>query len=130
MEKLKFDSGIKAYKLGGGVLRMNPTDPNLYARFLEALQEVTALEEDMAQKAKDCSGEGVIRLLEQTDGQVKALLNRVFGLDNDFAQILGGVNLMAVGSNGQRLITNLFSALEPVLTEGAMVCAKAEAGKL
>ena len=37
MEKLQFDSGIKEYKINGaGVLRFNPGDPNLYARFLEA----------------------------------------------------------------------------------------------
>lgn len=130
MEKLKFDSGVKCYRLGAGVLRCNPTDPNLYARFLEALQEVTALEEALAQQAKEVSGEGVIRLLSDADGRIKDILNRVFGLDNDFSKILEGVNLMAVGSNGERLITNLFSALEPVLTEGAMACAKAEAAKL
>ena len=130
MEKLKFDSGIKCYRLGSGVLRCNPTDPNLYARFLEALQEVTALEESLTEQAKSVSGEGVIRLLAEADTKIKEILNRVFGLDNDFSKMLEGVNLMAVGSNGERLITNLFAALEPVLTEGAMQCAKAEAAKL
>lgn len=130
MEKLKFDSGIKCYRLGSGVLRCNPTDPNLYARFLQALQEVTAMEEELTAQAKDVSGEGVIRLLSDADARIKDILNRVFGLDNDFSKILEGVNLMAVGSNGERLITNLFAALEPVLTEGAMACARAEAQKL
>ena len=37
MEKLRFDNGVKSYRLGScGVLRFNPSDPNLYARLMEA----------------------------------------------------------------------------------------------
>ena len=53
MEKLQFDSGVKEYRInGGGVLRFNPGDPNVYARFLEAADKLQQLEQDLAQKAK------------------------------------------------------------------------------
>ena len=47
MEKLQFDSGVKSYRLGGGVLRFHPGDPNLYIRFLEAAEKFKALEEEL-----------------------------------------------------------------------------------
>ena len=42
MEKLTFDSGIRSYRAGAGVLRFNPSDPNLYARFLQVLEDEAA----------------------------------------------------------------------------------------
>ena len=57
---------------------------------------------------------------------MKEVLGWVFGEGNDFDQILGGVNLLAVGKNGQRVVTNLFDALQPILVEGAENCARAQ----
>lgn len=127
MEELKFDTGVCSYRVGGGVLRFNPTDPNVYARFLEAADRLSALEESLVQQAKT---EPVIPLLSWADTQVKALLGEIFGQGNDFSAIFGGVNLLAVGENGERLITNFLAAIEPVLTDGARRCAAAEAAKL
>ena len=45
----------------------------------------------------------------------------------DFQKILSGVNLLAVADNGERVVTNLFAALEPVLVEGAKRCASQQA---
>ena len=36
---------------------------------------------------------------------------------------VGGVNLLAMASNGQRVIGNLLDALQPVLLDGARQCA-------
>ena len=129
MEKIQFDSGIKSYKLGAGVLKFNPGDPNVYARFLEAAQSIRKLEEGLVQQAKKMEedGAGVVQLMQQTDGQIKQILNRVFGTGNDFDAMLGGVNLLAVAGNGERVITNLFTALEPVLIAGAESCAAGKA---
>ena len=122
MEKIHFDSGIKAYKLGDlGVLRFNPGDPNLYARFLEAAEKIAALEEDMAQKAKNLGendGAQVVKILQDADHQMKQTLNWVFGNSTDFDGLLGGVNLLAMGANGERVVSNLFAALEPILLSG------------
>ena len=129
MEKIQFDSGIKSYKLGAGVLKFNPGDPNVYARFLEAAQSIRKLEEGLVQQAKKMEEDGasVVQLMQQTDGQIKQILNRVFGAGNDFDAMLGGVNLLAVAGNGERVITNLFTALEPVLIAGAESCAAGKA---
>ena len=41
MENISFDSGMQQYRInGGGVLRFNPGDPNLYARFLESADKI------------------------------------------------------------------------------------------
>jgi len=119
MEALQFDRGIREYRVGAGVLRFNPTDPNLYSRFLDALTALEALEREIPQ-------EGAIAALRSMDAKVKAILQEVFGPENDIEAIFAGVNLLALGDNGQRLLTNFAAALEPILTQGARACAQAE----
>ena len=124
MKKLTFDSGIEEFRIqGGGVLRFNPADPNLYGRFLEAADKLKEMESELVAKAKELegtdTGSAVIALMGEADRKMKQLLGWVFGGDNDFDKALGGVNLLAVASNGERLVTNLFAALEGVLTGGA-----------
>ena len=123
MEKITFDTGLRRYRInGGGVLRFNPADPNLYARFMDAVEEIRGLEEDL-EKAQG----GALEAMCRADRSVKQLLSRVFGEENDFDALLGGVNLLAVAGNGERVITNLLQALLPVLTEGAKLCAAGQA---
>lgn len=125
MEKIQFDSGIREYRLNGaGVLRFNPGDPNLYARFMEAVEEIKDMEKKLSEQAGADDGMTVLKLLQDADRQMKQSLNRVFGQGNDFDKILGGVNLLAIGANGERVVTNLFAALQPILLQGAEACAK------
>ena len=126
MEKLTFDTGIKSYRVGAGVLKFNPTDPNVYARFLETLDSRSALEAELTQT----SGEAAVAALAAADKTVKEKLSYVFGPGNDMEAVFGGISLLAVGANGQRLITNFLAAMEPILSEGAHRCAAAEAAKL
>lgn len=118
MEKLIFDTGVQSYRInGGGVLRFNPTDPNVYARFLEAAESIKAAEKELA----EC--DDALAAMTALDKKVKGILNGVFGSGNDFDALLGGVNLLAVAGNGERVVTNLLTALQPVLTQGAKRCA-------
>ena len=126
MEKLTFDTGVKSYKVGAGVLKFNPTDPNIYARFLETLDSLSQLEAELTQ----ASGADAIAALAQADKTIKEKLSYVFGGDNDLQAIFSGVSLLAVGANGERLITNFLAAIEPILSAGARQCAAAEAAKL
>ena len=123
MEKLHFDSGVKCYRVGEGVLKFNPCDPNVYARFLEAAEEIRTVEEQLQEQAKALTGRdagtAAVVLMQEADKKMKVLLNKIFGGDNDFHEILKGVNLLAVAGNGERIITNLFAALQPVLVDGA-----------
>lgn len=121
MEKLTFDNGMKSYRInGGGVLRFNPADPNVYARFLEGTQALQAMEAEVS------AGEGLsaVAALAEADKKMKQVLNGIFGAQNDFETLLEGVNLLAVADNGERVVTNLFAALEPILSEGARRCAE------
>ena len=128
MEKISFDSGIKAFKINGaGVLRFNPSDPNVYARFMEAGDKMQNVEKNLAEEAKrigEADGAAVVQLLNRADREIKHILGWVFGQENDFDRIVGGVNLLAVAENGQRVVTNLLNALEPVLVDGAERCAR------
>lgn len=128
MEKLLFDNGLKEYDVNGtGVLRFNPSDPNVYGRFLDAIDEIKAVEQEMITNGKameKSDGEGVVRLMVDADKKVKAILQNVFGSRNDFDAIFSGVNIMAVASNGERVITNFMEALEPIVSSGAERCAK------
>ena len=124
MEKIQFDAGQRSYRInGGGILRFNPCDPNVYNRFLEAVEKLEAVEADLTRQAEETGSEEVIKLLAAADEKMKNILNWVFGGDNDFHKLLGGVNLLAVAANGERVVTNLFAALEPVLISGAKQCA-------
>lgn len=125
MKKIQFDTGMEELHIGGGVLRFNPQDPNLYARFMEASEKLVAVEQEMIAKGEKAKESQVVTVLREADRKMKDILNWVFGTGNDFDAILGGVNLLAVASNGQRVVTNLFEALEPVILNGAMACAKA-----
>lgn len=120
MNQLHVDMGVEEYALGNGVLRFNPADPNLYARFLELEPQLQRLQEELSRRsdeAKDACG--VLKVLEETDRQFKTLLTQVFGTENDFSRLLQGVNLLAVAANGSTVAENLLGALEPVLMQGA-----------
>lgn len=124
MHKLLVDTGVEEFEVNGrGVLRFNPGDPNIYHRFFAAREELAALDEELVRRSAELPGEGQdgesLALLAEYDRRVKDLLNRVFGVPNDFDEILGGVNLAGVGANGRRVVENLLDALAPVLQEGA-----------
>ena len=122
MENITFDTGLRSYRVGNGVLRFNPADPNLYARFQQALEGIETLEETL-------KGEGdTVSRLADADKKAKALLSQVFG--SDVEEVFGGLSLLAVGENGQLLLTNFLNAIEPILTEGARRCAAAEGARL
>lgn len=123
MQKLNVDLGILEYEICGRTLRINPSDPNLYDRFVKASKEILELEENLAEKTSSLpdgeeNGMEVVRMMREADTKTKDLLNRTFGLDNDFEEILQGVNLMAVGTNGERIVTNLLNALIPIVEKG------------
>ena len=124
MEKIQFDAGQRSYRInGGGILRFNPGDPNLYARFMEAVEKLQEVETELMKQGESAQGENIVKLMGSADEKMKSILNWVFGGDNDFHKLLGGVNLLAVADNGERVVTNLFAALEPVLVDGAKRCA-------
>lgn len=122
MKKLVFDSGLQEFKLGsGGVLRFNPGDPNVYARFMEAADKLQETEKQLIARAEE--GADVLEILCDADKKMKDILGWVF-TGNDFDKLLCGINLLAVAANGERVVTNLLTALEPVLVAGAKACAR------
>ena len=93
MEKLVFDSGVRKFQVNGdGVLQFNPSDMNVYTRFLDAAEKIQKVEADLVEKAKgfgeDATGEDVLRLMSDADREVKKILQHVFGEKNDFDAII------------------------------------------
>ena len=129
METIQFDCGMKEFRLGSGVLRFNPSDPNLYARFLEAAEKMEAIQQDIAAQTQALEGQdtgtAAVELVTQADTRMKQVLGWVFGCD--FDALLDGVNLLAVNAGGTRLVTSLLEALTPILTEGAVRFADGQA---
>lgn len=125
METLKIDTGVREFRINArGVLRFNPTDPNLFQRLQEASRELETVEAELTDGRDELSG------MVEADRKLKAMLTRVFGEENDFDKLLGGVNLLSVGENGQRVIENLLETLAPVLQEGAAACGRSLAEKI
>ena len=126
MEALKLNTGIREFKINDrGVLRFNPSDPSVYSRFMDVKEKIQALEEKMVEDTKKLNSESsdnhgalVLKILTDTDQEIKRILSDVFGRENDFDQMLDGVNLLAVGTNGERVVTNLLNAITPILQEG------------
>lgn len=123
MQKLSIDTGIQEFQINnGGVLRFNPSDPNVYHRFMKTIHKVEDIEKNLVEQAKTLpeqdSGPAVLNLLAKADRDTKAALTEAFGADNDFEQLLEGVNLMAVCENGERVVTNLLAALTPIIEKG------------
>ncbi|UWP66967.1 hypothetical protein NQ490_08395 [Subdoligranulum variabile] len=125
MKQLTIDTGVEEFSVNGhGVLRFNPADPNLYHRFFDAGKTLSALDKELEEKVAALpdgpeSAEAGLALLAEYDGRIKALLTGIFGAENDFDRVLGGVNLAGVGTNGKRVVQNLLEALTPILQQGA-----------
>lgn len=128
MQKLNLDLGIREHEIGGGVLRFNPSDPNVYARFAEAGKRFSAVEKKLVAKAKEAGSEApgkvMLELMADADREMKEILTWIFGTHNDFDAIFCGINVMGVGDNGERAITNFIHAIQPIVEAGAKKCAK------
>jgi len=131
MENLNLDLGAVEYRItGGGVLRFNPADPNVYGRFLDARQDLERLQKAFQKKAKAAKeGAQVLALLQEADRALKDLLGLIFP-GNDFDEAVGGVNLLAVNPSGKTVAESLLTALEDILSRGAKSLVDAEAAKL
>ena len=126
---LNFDSGVREFRVNGGaILRFNPRDPNVSARFMEATKKLEQIETEFVTRAEALktsaeenpnNGAQILELLREADRKIKDTLAWIFGENNDFDAIFGGCNVLAVADNGERLVTNFVAALIPVIEEGA-----------
>ncbi|MBR6793339.1 MAG: hypothetical protein IKM48_03140 [Clostridia bacterium] len=125
--KLFFDDGIKEFETNNGqILRFNPSDPAFYDRFRTMITKIEKAETEL-DVADPKTGDEVLDLMCEYDHKIKCYLNEAFGLNNDFEKIFSGVNMMAVGKNGHRIIGNFLDAIQPIIEEGAKQHAKSAA---
>ena len=68
MEKFVFDDGVREFQVnGGGVLRFNPGDMNLYGRFLEAAEKIRTVETELVAAGQQASERSVASALASTE---------------------------------------------------------------
>lgn len=140
-QTIQFDDGVKEYEINGnGCLRLNPSDINLYTRFFDAHDKLLCVEKELEQAAaalpdvpedapqeQQLAARGeAMKLFRQADRKVKDMLAWIFP-GNDFDALLGGVNVMTVAANGERIITNFLAALVPIIEQGVNAYADAKA---
>lgn len=123
-EKLIIDDGIIALDVNGrGLLRFNPSDLNVYQRFMRFYRDLPNIQAEyqaVEERGEDdvAFAEGVLDQAKEIDRKVKGRLAEVFGPVNDFDQLLDGVNVLAHGKNGKYVIENLLEALLPYMEKG------------
>ena len=60
MVKLNIDTGVEEFEInggeaaGGGVLRFNPSDPNVYNRFFEARDRLIEMDQESVSASRRC----------------------------------------------------------------------------
>ena len=131
VEKLSLDTGVLDLVFQNGQhLRFNPTDMNLYKRFLDLVKQLPEIEQryrevEKRQTKDDSAFVGaVLDEAVKIDAEVKGRLDAAFGGNNNFDALLDGVNIMAWGKNGERIITNLLAVLKPYIDSGVKQYAK------
>ena len=79
-QKLSIDTGVQEFEINGsGVLRFNPSDPNVYNRFTEMLEKVQGVENELMAKAWPLSEArriAALALLADADRKTKAAPER------------------------------------------------------
>ena len=100
-------------------MRFNPADPGLYGCLFDVEKKLASLEAELVEKSKTADSKALLELMNEADAKAKALLDEVFGGENDFQKALGGISLLADCGNGKTLAQNLFIALSKVLEQGA-----------
>ena len=76
MENLNLALGVEEYKIaGGGVLRFNPTDPNIYASFLDSQKQLETIHKSFQKKAKTAK-DGAAVLPVEGKRYIKTSLSR------------------------------------------------------
>lgn len=131
MEKITFDTGVKTYQINeNGMLRFNPSDPNVYKRFKDLSAKIEKLQAEYNERSKGMTDGGeAIDLLAEYDQRMKKELSLAFGSDNDFNKIFDKANIMAIAGNGELIITNFLNAITPIVEAGVKAYAKMEAQK-
>ena len=150
MERLVVNTGLKEYEVENelgeilGVLRFNPTDQNLYARFVDLYSEIPELSKQyeetinrFAPKADEAEGletdeeleseedteeeglpegtEEIAVAVKEFDTDIKDRMSYVFGRGNDFNAMLSGVSVLALNDTGSSALENLLDTLLPVI---------------
>lgn len=130
MERISLNTGVKEFEIADhtgkvlGVLRLNTTDQNVYARFVDMYNNLPEIQKKYNKADEDLLDSEEATLAEfkayrDVDAEIKAQLSTVFGEGNDFNQLLDGMNIMAMTDTGATVLENLLEALLPLIETDA-----------
>ena len=77
--------------------------------------------DDAQQKSLLGNTEAIVDINYDIDRRVKEKLTEVFGASNDFDAIFQGVNVMAFDEHGNRILTNFFNVITPLIKKALKV---------
>ena len=134
MEKLIFGTGLKRYEVNdnGAIFSFNPTDINLYARFIKMRDAVLKIGAEVEKKAEEIneseekSVEALASTMEDADRRVKQELTECFGKSNDFELIFDGSNVFSPTLSGNWLITEFITAITPIIEKRLLLSQRKE----
>ena len=124
MKQLTIDTGVEEFSVNGrACCASTPPTPTSTTGFLMRARPSRPWTKSWRRRPPPCregdaGTEAGLALLADYDGRIKALLTDIFGAENDFDKVLGGVNLAGVGANGKRVVQNLLEALTPIPAGG------------
>ncbi|MBQ3045132.1 MAG: hypothetical protein IJD49_04185 [Clostridia bacterium] len=123
MEKLRISTGLKRYEVNdrGIIFSFNPTDANLYARFLRTKEKIEAIGDELEKKKAELDlenrsdSEEAAFFLEAADKKCKQALKECFAVENDFDAMFDYVNCYSVTDTGNCVIVNFLKAITPII---------------
>lgn len=135
MEKLIISTGLKRYEVNdsGVIFSFNPTDANLYARFLRTKEKIEAIGEELEKKRTELNFEDVSNneeaafFLEEADKKCKQALKECFAVENDFDAMFDYVNCYSITDTGNCVIVNFLKAITPIIEKDVANYAKSKA---
>lgn len=123
---ISIDLGLKSYTIEDaecnevGVIRFNPSDPGLLARWEEASEQMRLLAKE---PVTDAAG------IAELDKRIKEQMDYAFGTPVS-GVLFQSVSSLAMCANGKMVLENVLSAFEPIIKEAMTGAAKASAQRM
>lgn len=135
MEKLIINTGLKRYEINdnGAIFSFNPSDINLYARFLKMREKIIEIGEKIEKQGNELNQsnqdevETFAIMMSDADKLCKQAFSECFGSMNDFDHIFDGVNVFSPTITGNWLITDFVMAITPLIEKEVALFTKEKA---
>lgn len=122
MASIKIDTGLKTYDIEDsngtvrGQISFNPTDINFYQRAMEFSEKIDSWLETITSLSDENSENTLADKISESDANVKAQINELFGDENTSKVVFGNQNAFNT-LNGVTFIERFLNAFIPIIEE-------------